>query len=32
MAKKLIDSLLEQVRNEKKYVITNDNAFLDLFR
>ncbi|MCR4319819.1 MAG: ATP-binding protein [Candidatus Brocadiaceae bacterium] len=28
---KLIDSLLEQVRNEKKYVITNDNAFLDLF-
>ena len=28
---KLIDSLLEQVRNEKKYVITNDDAFLDLF-
>ena len=27
---KLVDSLLEQVRNEKKYVITNDNAFLDL--
>ncbi|HHT9145853.1 MAG: ATP-binding protein [Candidatus Brocadiaceae bacterium] len=28
---KLVDSLLEQVRNEKKYLITNDNAFLDLF-
>ena len=28
---KLIDSLLEQIRNEKKYVITNDDAFLDLF-
>ncbi|NUO10305.1 MAG: HAMP domain-containing protein [Candidatus Brocadia sp.] len=28
---KLMDSLLEQVRNEKKYLITNDNAFLDLF-
>jgi two-component system sensor histidine kinase GlrK len=28
---RLMDSLLEQVRNEKKYVITNDNAFLDLF-
>ncbi len=28
---KLVDSLLEQVRNEKKYIITNDNAFLDLF-
>jgi len=28
---KLVDSLLEQVRNEKKYIITNDDAFLDLF-
>jgi len=28
---KLVDSLLEQVRNEKKYLITNDDAFLDLF-
>mgnify|MGYP001613878788 CR=1 FL=1 len=28
---KLVDSLLEQVRNEKKYLITNDSAFLDLF-
>ncbi|GAB63711.1 two-component sensor kinase [Candidatus Jettenia caeni] len=28
---KLIDSLLEQVRNEKKYLITNDQAFLNLF-
>lgn len=28
---KLVDSLLEQVRNEKKYIITNDNAFFDLF-
>ena len=28
---KLVDSLLEQIRNEKKYIITNDNAFLDLF-
>ncbi len=28
---KLLDSLLEQIRNEKKYIITNDNAFLDLF-
>ncbi len=28
---KLMDSLLEQVRNEKKYIITNDSAFLDLF-
>ncbi len=30
-AEKLLDNLLEQVRNEKKYVITNDGAFLDLF-
>ena len=28
---KLVDSLLGQVRNEKKYLITNDDAFLDLF-
>ncbi|TVL99256.1 MAG: histidine kinase [Candidatus Brocadia sp. WS118] len=28
---KLVDCLLEQVRNEKKYLITHDNAFLDLF-
>jgi two-component system sensor histidine kinase GlrK len=28
---KLVDTLLEQVRNEKKYIITNDDAFLDLF-
>lgn len=28
---KLIDSLLEQVRNEKKYLITSDSAFLNLF-
>lgn len=28
---KLLDSLLEQVRNEKKYIITNDDAFLELF-
>ncbi|HHT9110424.1 MAG TPA: ATP-binding protein, partial [Candidatus Brocadiaceae bacterium] len=28
---KLVDSLLEQVRNEKKFIITNDDAFLDLF-
>ncbi|MFN3533193.1 MAG: ATP-binding protein [Candidatus Brocadia sp.] len=28
---RLVDSLLEQVRNEKKYIITNDSAFLDLF-
>lgn len=28
---KLVDCLLEQVRNEKKYLITNDSAFLDLF-
>lgn len=28
---KLVDSLLEQVRNEKKYTITGDTAFLDLF-
>jgi len=30
-AEKLVDSLLEQVRNEKKYLITSDSAFLDLF-
>ncbi len=30
-AEKLVDSFLEQVRNEKKYVITSDEAFLDLF-
>lgn len=29
--KKLLDSLLEQIRNEKKYKITTDTAFLDLF-
>jgi len=29
--KKLVDNLLEQVRNEKKYTITKDKAFLDLF-
>lgn len=29
--KKLADSLLEQVRSEKKYIITSDKAFLDLF-
>lgn len=28
---KLVDNLLEQVRNKKKYLITNDSAFLDLF-
>jgi len=28
---KLVDCFLEQVRNEKKYLITNDNAFRDLF-
>lgn len=28
---RLMDSILEQVRNEKKYIITNDSAFLDLF-
>ena len=28
---KLVDCLLEQVRNEKKYIITKDKAFLDLF-
>lgn len=28
---KLVDSLLEQVRNEKKYLITSDGAFLNLF-
>lgn len=28
---KLVDCLLEQVRNEKKYLITHDTAFLDLF-
>ncbi len=28
---KLVDCLLEQVRNEKKYLVTGDNAFLDLF-
>ncbi|BBO16927.1 histidine kinase [Candidatus Brocadia pituitae] len=28
---KLVDCLLEQVRNEKKYLVTNDNAFMDLF-
>src|SRR3972149_3490543 len=28
---KLIDCLLEQIRNEKKYLITNDDAFLYLF-
>ncbi|MCF6157269.1 MAG: HAMP domain-containing protein [wastewater metagenome] len=30
-SEKLIDNLLEQVRNEKKYIITNDIAFLNLF-
>lgn len=30
-AEKLVDNLLEQVRNEKKYIITKDKAFLDLF-
>lgn len=29
--KKLLDSFLEQVRNERKYKITTDTAFLDLF-
>jgi two-component system, NtrC family, sensor histidine kinase GlrK len=29
--KRLLDSLLEQVRNEKKYKITADATFLDLF-
>ena len=28
---KLVGSLLEQVRNEKKFIITKDGAFLDLF-
>lgn len=28
---RLVDCFFEQVRNEKKYLITNDNAFLDLF-
>lgn len=28
---KLLVILLEQVKNEKKYLITNDSAFLDLF-
>jgi len=27
----LIDNLIEQVRNEKKYLITKDSAFLDIF-
>src|SRR3990172_1695815 len=28
---KLIDNLIEQIRNEKKYLITKDSAFLDIF-
>ncbi len=28
---KLVDNLLEQIRNEKKYLITKDRAFLNLF-
>ncbi|MCF6157273.1 MAG: HAMP domain-containing histidine kinase [wastewater metagenome] len=31
IGKRLVDGLLEQVRNEKKYLITSDKAFLDLF-
>lgn len=31
-SEKLFDILLEQVKNEKKYIITGDHAFLDLFQ
>jgi len=31
-SEKLFDILLEQVKNEKKYLITRDHAFLDLFQ
>jgi len=31
ICEKLIDTLFEQIRNEKKYNITKDSAFLDIF-